>query len=100
MGRFILCACIAGFASYLSGVVSLSIQDSARHNITYNTSTIISVGQCVEKRCSYTYKTITGEYRNSVSKEPVSVGQTVYQTCWTEKKLGHQCYVDYTPSKQ
>lgn len=69
--------------------------DTKRTNIHYNTATVISLGQCSESKCSFMYKTSTGEIRNGLSSNPVSIGQMVYQECWEEKIRGSRCYVEY-----
>ncbi len=73
-------------------------ENTKRYNIHYNTATVIGLGQCNENKCSFTYKTSTGEVRNGLSRDPVSIGQLVYQKCWEEKARGSRCYVEYEPS--
>lgn len=72
-------------------------EDTKRTNIHYNTAEVVSLGQCSESKCSFMYKTSNGDVRNGLSREPVSIGQTVYQECWTEKVRGSRCYVEYEP---
>ncbi len=66
-------------------------------NVHYNEAIVTSIGQCNEGRCSYTYKTEFGSIEQGSSREPVSIGQTVYQECWFEKARGDRCYVIYEP---
>ena len=98
MIRMLTCAVVAGCVTYIAASAYTAVLDREKHNITYNTAEVLSVGQCDNKRCSYSYKTSQGEYRNSVTTEPVSVGQVLYQQCWTERKRGDRCYVTYSPS--
>lgn len=68
-----------------------------KQNVHYNGAVVISIGQCNEGRCSYTYKTDSGFIENGTSIEPVSIGQKVYQECWFEEARGDRCYVNYEP---
>ncbi|USL83550.1 hypothetical protein A4_474 [Escherichia phage A4] len=73
-------------------------QDQTKHrNIYYRTAVVTDIGQCEENTCSFTYKTEDGSIKYGASSKPVSVGQIVYNECWTEKARGHRCYVDYEP---
>ncbi|AIT14369.1 Uncharacterised protein [Escherichia coli] len=73
-------------------------ENTKRTNIHYNTAEVVSLGQCSESKCSFMYKTQSGEVRNGLSREPVSIGQLVYQECWEEKVRGSRCYVEYEPN--
>lgn len=68
-----------------------------RTNIHYNEAIVTSIGQCNEGVCSYTYKTEFGSIEQGTSRNPVSIGQTIYQECWFEKARGDRCYVNYEP---
>lgn len=74
--------------------------DTEKLNVSYNTGTVVGIGQCYKSECSYTLKTSEGFEQVSTTSDPVSVGQIVYQQCWTERVKGARCYVDYSPSKR
>lgn len=96
---------LLGFIVILLGALSLRFcasqqsYDTEKLNVYYNTAVVQSTGQCNKTDCSYVVKTSTGLTLNATSSDPVSVGQIVYQKCWTERVLGAQCYVNYSPSK-
>lgn len=95
IGSFILAALISlGVTAIVIGI------DNTEHqNVYYNTGKIVAVGQCKNSECSYQYTDNTGQLQFATSREPVSLGQLVYQECWYEKAKGNQCYVEYQPSK-
>lgn len=70
-----------------------------KYNIYYNSAVVIELGQCSKSECSFKYKTPKGEIMFGTSDSPVSVGQIVYQQCWTEKERGDRCYISYSPFK-
>lgn len=73
--------------------------ETEKLDIYYNTAVVQSLGQCNKTDCSYTVRTSGGLTLNATSSDPVSVGQIVYQQCWTERVKGLQCYVNYSPTK-
>lgn len=74
--------------------------ETEKLDIYYNTGTVVATGQCNNYRCAYTLKTSDGEIKSATTDDPVSLGQVMYQMCWTERKLGGQCYVQYSPMKR
>lgn len=89
----------AGICFFVSSC-SDQIENTAKHDIYYNTATVVSIGQCRDSKCAFSYKKSTGEVEYGVSDIPLTTGQIVYQQCWTEKVKGPQCYVNYEPSKR
>lgn len=76
-----------------------NLDSHEKHDIYYNTAQVVGLGQCSKNQCSFQYQTSTGETKFGVSDSPVSLGQEVYQMCWTEKARGHMCYVNYDVRK-
>lgn len=76
-----------------------------KHNIRYNSVKVVGIGQCSNKRksssaeCAFWYED-GNSTQFAISDNPVSIGQIVYQMCWTEKARGDRCYVNYQTSKQ
>lgn len=92
---FIITSIILGIVYFIND----TIEGQEKTDVYYNTAVVIELGQCNKSDCSYTYKTSTGETRIGTTYGPVSLNQVVYQKCWTEKKNGKRCYVNYEPSK-
>ncbi|WNV47253.1 hypothetical protein ENKO_144 [Klebsiella phage fENko-Kae01] len=99
MIKVIIAAMITAGISFLVSSCNDQIENTRKHDIYYNTATVIEIGQCKESKCSFKYKTSDGETKFGLADTPMTIGQLVYQQCWTEKVKGVQCYVDYTPSK-
>lgn len=100
MGKFVLFLVAFFFLLWLRGCVGLNEYNVEKLDVYYNTGTVVSTGQCNKSECSYTVKTSTGNLVNSTDWQPVSLGQLVYQKCWTERVLGAQCYVNYRSDKK
>lgn len=96
---------VLGFIGIIVAIFSIRFcaaqqdYDTEKLDIYYNTGTVQTIGQCNKTDCSFTLKTSDGLTMNSTSSDPVSVGQIVYQQCWTERVKGSQCYVNFSPSK-
>lgn len=89
-------------AGVIVGAIALIgnwIDGKRQYDIYYNTGQVTELGQCSKTECSYTYKDKNGEEHFASYHNPVSVGQLVYQMCWSEKVRGDRCYVEYHPSK-
>lgn len=97
---FIICAIIFS----ISGVVWYNTVQHEKHDIRYNSVLVVGIGQCKNNgkssaECSFWYKD-GNSTQYAISEDPVSIGQVVYQMCWTEKARGDRCYVNYQTSKQ
>lgn len=99
MGKFLIACCIIAVLFSIRSCVGITDYNTEKLDIYYNTGTVVTTGQCNNSECSFTVKTSTGRIEYSTSRDPVSVGQIVYQQCWTERVLGAQCYVNFKPNK-
>lgn len=102
MPRFILCVILSAIAAYGTSVVVKSwyidFQEELKTQIYYNHATVTELGECTKDgMCSFTYLTDGGDIGHSTISQTVTVGQKVYQQCWTEKVRGKRCYVNYEP---
>lgn len=97
--KFLYAACITAIISSVFISLVYNNHMKTKHDIYYNTAVVTNIGQCNDGVCSYTYKTEFGEIRYGKSSQPVSVNQTLYRECWTEKARGKRCYTEYTSEK-
>lgn len=92
-------SCLAVVVLYFAvGYFSEQAELNEKTNLYSNTGVIVGLGQCSDNKCSFSYTDKFGTTKFGESYRPVSIGQLVYQQCWTTKKLGDRCYVDYSPS--
>lgn len=100
MFKFIVAGIVTAGICFFVSSCDEQIENTRKHNIHYNTATVVSIGQCRDSKCAYSYKTSLGGIEYSTSETPLTTGQIVYQQCWTEKVKGPQCYSNYEPSKR
>lgn len=100
MIKFLVAGIVTAGICFLVSSCDEQIENTRKNNIFYNTATVVSIGQCRDSKCAYSYKTSEGSIEYGTSETPLTTGQIVYQQCWTEKVKGPQCYVNYEPSKR
>lgn len=98
MFKFIVAGIVTSNICLLVSSCQSQIDNTRKQDIYYNSAQVVSVGQCKDSKCSFSYKTSTGNVEYGLSSTPLTTGQLVYQQCWTEKVKGPQCYVEYKPS--
>lgn len=94
---FILAFCITFIVSSCID----SEEQSRKFNIYHQEATVVTIGQCDANSCGVGVKSSnSGEVEYIKIGEPVSLNQTVYRMCWTEKKRGNMCYLKYSTQKE
>lgn len=75
----------------LLGDLRNTINNTEETNVTYTKYTVKSIGQCKNDICSFIASDENGASTAAISKEPVVVGATVYNKCWTSIASGDTC---------
>lgn len=99
MKRLILVLLATWFTVWGIQAIAQSNEDTRHQNVYYRTGQVVSIGQCKNGECSYQFKNADDQIVFAVTRDPVSIGQLVYQECWYENAKGNQCYVEYQASK-
>lgn len=100
MIKIIVAGAVTAGICFLVSSCNTQLKNTEKHDVYYNTAQVVSVGQCRDSKCAFSYKTSTGSVEYGMSDTPLTTGQLVYQQCWTEKVKGPQCYTEYKPSEK